>query len=434
MPIIRGVTSSIGDESTVLEIDKGDLDPRGLVKPYLQATGTGEAYQKCGTLLMKAAACSRHPGKHKPMLIPDSCGRQACPECWPTWAKRAGEHRITDTLNGFLTAHYGPAQKALPGFSRENILPRHISFHPSRNDVLPIMEEALQEADTPDEYQRIFWSKFMLLVEETVKDAGITSAFVIPHDIRLKSDAATTAADQKNDANRYRKVLDRPDWRERVKYYPHVHVIGFGYIEDFKQFYERTGWTYRIHGEVHNPAGLVYYLLSHSVSIPRKNAYVPLGGLASRRLQRVKEYRCRRPVQCDECLQEGVPEKEATRVIATLAELKCEHDDDRGARLRHRGRGDPVEWTFDVITEHRYVKTERVGIYRVRVPKGERRRSGLDELPLRPGEKKRPRLPGQAKLERRVWYVSPDRWDELIRLGVIPGSWFEDPPGGDERG
>ena len=45
VPVIERVTSSIQDEQNSLEYDKGDLDPHGLIKPYLQVTGTGEPYR-----------------------------------------------------------------------------------------------------------------------------------------------------------------------------------------------------------------------------------------------------------------------------------------------------------------------------------------------------------------------------------------------------
>jgi len=411
-----------------LKPDSGDIDI-GALRDHLWEVGTGDAREKCGTVLHTAAACSRHPGEHKPILIPDSCGRRTCPVCWPTWAERAGK-RGADVLNGYLTARYGPAQKALPGMKREYLLPRHVSFHPPRKVIEALVDEVVTEIEHPDQFQRVFARRFRELCTEVITGAGGVAGALVLHEIRLKGDRDVNESDRRCDVNRYREVLDRPDWREHVKYYPHCHTALFGFLEPAGDFHARTGWTYRLHRVVEEPENLIFYLLSHAPAADRVNSITYFGGCSPRRLQRVGEYRCREKVRCNECLEAGIPKEEAFRVVSRLDKLTCENDGDPGERLRRRGRGAPVSWTYETISDRKYVKVRRVGIYRARLP-GEKKRARDPEGPgvRMPWEPRRVRVPGQS-LSRRVRYIREEDWDDYLARGIIPGSWFE-PSGGE---
>lgn len=386
----------------------------------------------CGSVHRTAAACGAKPGDHKPMFVPVSCGRRICPECWTTWAERAGK-RCVDTLNGYLTAKFGPAQKALPGMDRERMLPRHVSFHPPRKVIEALVREVSRET-LPSEFQAVFISRFRKLCEEIIESASGygSGGCIVVHEIRLRSDRKDKHSDYWTDTNRYRKVLDRRDWRDHVVYYPHVHALIFGSLEESPEFHERTekeyrektgqdggGWTYRIHRVAHEPEKAITYLLSHA-SIPWSVHTISyFGSCSNRRLYRMKEYRYREKIHCQECIDEGVPEAEAIRLVAYFmpGSVHFENDNDLEKRLR-RGRGPPARWSFETITDRHYVKVHRVGVYRI----------------LQPGEKRPPRdpiLPRRQGVS--VQYVSPDTWVELQQQGVIPGSWFEDPGPGRPR-
>ena len=200
-----------------------------------------------------------------------------------------------------------------------------------------------------------------------------------------------------------------------------------------------------MHGVARNPAGLAYALLSHAVCIPGSKAYVPIGEMHSSKMACVLEYRYSEPILCSECLEEGRPETESRRVIATLLPdgsggyaLRCEHDGDLGERLKRRGRGSPVSWSFESISNFTYrrVVSRRVFAWR-RGPDPARSEPGggieSDGL-ARPGERKRRLSRHQMKLGARPIPISKEKFERDVRYGTIPGSWFEDPDGGGEYG
>jgi hypothetical protein len=286
-------------------------------------------------------------------------------------------------------------------------------------------------------FDRVFWAKFGPIARRMARDVGITSGLVIPHDFRLadEDDDEIRRGDGRYVA-RYRAIMDRPDWQDHIKFWPHIHVIGWGRLEDASAFYERTGWTYRMHGVARNPAGLAYALLSHAVCIPGSKAYVPIGEMHSSKMACVTEYRYSEPILCSECLEEGRPETESRRVIAALLPtedggyaLRCEHDGDLGERLRRRGRGSPVSWSFAKISNFTYrrVKRRRVFAWRQDLARPADSGGGIEPDGLaRPGERKRRLSRHQMKLGARPIPISKEKFEEGVRIGTIPGSWFDD--------
>ena len=386
----------------------GYLDP-GPLWPYLSMTGTGfRKDERCGTVQALAALCNTKPAEHRPVLIPFSCNRRACPECWTTWANQAGD-RVKDQINGYLTARYGLVQKTREKDLRF-LLPRHVSFHPPRAVLEDLVEEALADLRDPRDFQAVFHKRFRERAVQVMLEAGCTGGIYVPHDVRLREDRDTTRADNELDTDRYRAVLDRPDWRELVKWWPHPHGIVFGKLEDVKAFHDRTGWTYRVHRVVSDPAPLVRYLLSHSIAPDKKiHAVVPFGDM--KRLVKTGEHRCRRHVLCEECTSEGRPE--AFRVIGRIlpGSLFRERDLDPMARTR-RGRGRPEAWAVESISDKHYVQVQRVGVFRIRAP----------------GEKRARRpfwCPGTVPLwkDNVVWH-SEENWKAREALAEIPGDWF----------
>jgi hypothetical protein len=410
--------------------DSGHAPGGAEVLPWWYETGTGHVKDTCGNTLKTVAACNNHPGSHKPLLIPDSCGRASCPVCWETWAERAGA-RVRDSLEGYLSIVHGNSQRPLPGLDKRSLRARHITFSPPRYVVDRLVKETLQETDAAG-FQRVFLQKFQRLAIATVREAGLTAGVLIVHGIRLKKSEDADAADKENNTNRYREILDSPDWRDNVLWYPHVHVLGYGFLDDSGDFYERTHWIYRTLRVVDEPERVVKYLLSHAPSVTNRCAYVRFGRMNSRHMVKVKEYCCREYIPCEECLEAGVPEDQATRVIARLADdpdgrpdLQCENDKDRGARLRSRGRGDPVSWAFETVSKWKYSRVHRRCVYRRRDP-GDPAGSGYRHRP--PDSRVYSEL-GYARVnldrfrDRREW-VGPEKWDHLVESGVI-SSWYE---------
>lgn len=383
--------------------DYGHIPIPGEAWYHLTLVGTGMPRDSdCGKFVAKAGACRNKPGDHKPILIPNTCGRRECPECWTTWATRAAK-RGTDVLNGYLTAKFGPEQKALPGLDREYVLPRHVSFHPPRWYIENLIREVYKGNVKPSDFQKEFLKKFRDLSRAMVESAGGQAGVLVMHEIRLKSDRTERGADTECDVNRYRKVLDRPDWKDHVRYYPHVHVLVFGSLENSKTFHERTGWTYRMHRVATEPEKALYYLLSHASAAHGAHSITYFGDCTPRRLWKIKEYRHRERLVCDECIQEGIERDNALRVIATLypGSLVCENDKKPDKRIR-QGRGHPVKWSFESITDKHYTRVERVGVYQFAV-KGERRPP------------------------REVEYLDDRNWEFELATGGIPGTWFNAP-------
>jgi hypothetical protein len=438
-------TGSVSDMAGV-----DDLDPLGLVKPYIVSSGTGMVSKEyCGTFRSHVAACSQKPGDHKPLLIRKGCNSQQCPECWQPWGKKRSAS-MEDSLNGYMNLKFGWVQNHRKGFSVNHMYPRHASFHPPQDLLKSLILATLDELGDLDEYpmgtfDRVFWSKFGPIARGMALDAGITAGIVVSHDFRLADeDDDETRRGEGRYVARYRAIMDRPDWQEHIKFYPHIHVIGWGRLENAAAFHERTGWTYRMHGVARSPAGLAYALLSHAVCIPGSKAYVPIGEMHSSKMACVTEYRYSEPILCSECLEEGRPETESRRVIAALLPtedggyaLRCEHDGDLGERLRRRGRGSPVSWSFAKISNFTYrrVRRRRVFAWRQDLARPADPGGGIEPDGLvRPGERKRRLSIHQVKLGARPIPISKEKFEEGVRGGTIPGSWFEDSDGGDEHG
>jgi hypothetical protein len=437
-PVTRRIIDT-GSVSDMAGVD--DLDPLGQVKPYIVSSGTGVVSKEyCGTVRSRVAACNQKPGDHKPLLIRKGCNSQQCPECWPTWADKRSES-IEDSLNGYMNLKFGWVQKHRKGFSVNRVYPRHVSFHASADDMRPYILAALDELGDLEEcsmgtFDRVFWSKFGPVAWGMALDAGITAGVVIKHDFRLADeDDDEIRRGEGRYVARYRAIMDRPDWQDHIKFYPHIHVIGWGRLEDAAAFHKRTGWTYRMHGVARTPAGLAYALLSHAVCIPGSKAYVPIGEMHSSKMACVTEYRYSEPILCSECLEEGRAETESRRVIATLLPtesggyaLRCEHDGDLGERLKRRGRGSPVSWSFESISNFTYrrVVSRRVFAWRRDLARSEPGGGIEPDGLVRPGERERRLSIHQMELGARIIPISKDKFEGGVRAGTIPGSWFDD--------
>lgn len=403
--------------------------------------GTGYSDKTCGNILLTVAACNNHPGTHKPLLIPDSCGRLSCPICWETTAERAGK-RARDSLEGYMSLKYGNSQNLLPGMALEYlnlIRARHIVFGCPPSVQVRLILETLQETDAAG-FQELLQRKFDKESLAAIKAGGLTAGIMITHDIRLKKDKAARKADLRLSTNRYREVLDYPDWREHVKLSLHAHAIAYGSVVPYDEFTKKTGgWIYRVIRVVDDVEKLMKYLLSHAPAVPHRKTYVPFGEMNSQHMRKVKEYRCREPILCEECLEAGIIPEKAVRVIAMLEDgpdgqpvLKCEYDGDIDARHRSRSRGAPVSWSFERITNQRFTRVKSRWLYERVVP-GKSRGPGISRAR---GSRRRnsggviySEL-GYAKVnldrfaDRRVW-VRPEIWAHLVDSGVI-SSWYED--------
>lgn len=410
----------------------------GRLRNYISVVGTGRPKEFCGNIRTLAAACQNKPGEHDPILIPQTCGRRICDECWTTWAGRASK-RVGDVLNGYLNAKMGDVTT----FSMDEIeraLPRHISFHPPDHVLDALVEQTKKECDHEWQFPYKFLRNFRKLAEGILSSAGVDAGVLILHEIRIKDEWRT---DNELQTNRYRSLLKNKDWIYKVKYYPHVHGLIFGMIENAASFYARTGWTYRNHSQkkmpdgsyqlnpIRNPEGLVYYLLSHAQATEGVNTVTYMGELSNRRLVKIGERVFRMPEECEQCKEEGTL-LDYNRVISYLHRetLKFENDGNKAALLRS-GRGKPVLWGFDTITDRVYFKTERIGEYRLLSPgtiwkKPRWKHVGLDKESL-----EWLRMGGKDDRDQGWWFVDGEQMDwydldlgYLEADGGIKLNWF----------
>lgn len=442
----RGPDALWSPDSIVPVVHTGHAPGGEEILPWWYETGTGYAGDDCGTFLKTVAACNSRPGDHKPLRIPDSCGRASCPICWPVWADRAGT-RVRDSLEGYMSLVYGNSQKPIPGMKLDYARARHIPLSPDRQVVEKIVNALKKKGVDGPNFEREFLKRFVKEAQKAIKlsgasgeGTGLTAGIMVVHGIRLAKDEDASRADMDHSTNRYREVLDRPDWRDHVVWYPHVHLLAYGSLDSFEEFHKNTGWRYRVLRTVDEPEAVVRYLLSHAPTVPYRKAYVPFGKMNSRYMVKVREFCCRMPVKCEECIEAGVPEEEADRVIATLAEdeygrpcLECEHDHDLDARHRARGdRGAPVAWSFETVSNRRFTRVKRRFVYEWRSLAGPG--PGPRRVPPRQHRASAARVYselGHARVnldssfgsDRRVW-VSEEKWDRLVELGVI-SSWYE---------
>jgi hypothetical protein len=410
----------------------------GWLRNYMAVVGTGAPKEFCGNVRSLVAACQNKPGEHEPVFIPQTCGRRICDECWTTWAIRASK-RVADVLNGYLNAKMGDVT-TFDSDEIERALPRHISFHPPDYVLDQLVLETKKECDHEWQFPSKFLRKFRKLAEEILLSAGVQAAVLIPHEIRLKDELRT---DNELEINRYRSVLKYKNWIYKIKYYPHVHSLVFGMIENAAAFHARTGWTYRNHSQrkmpdgsyrlnpIRNPEGLVYYLLSHAPATGGVHNITYLGELSNRRLVKIGERIFRIPDECGQCKDEGVL-SDYNRVISYLHKetLKFENDGNKDALLRF-GRGKPVLWGFDTITDRIYFKSERIGEYRLLAPgtrwkKPRWKHTGLDKESL-----EWLRIEGKDDNEQGWWFLEGepvDRHDVDLEYleadGGIKLNWF----------
>jgi len=249
--------------------------PQQVTPGYMNHANTA----RCGEVLHQVI-CPEDPA-HFRELHSYSCHRPACPECWPSWCKRAAED----------------ASARIEAYGRLNggRTPRHIAFSPKPGvygpDDLRVMLEDLNQV---------------------LRKFGIEAAASVPHPYRLLVDGDADSDDEpdKPRANRYREALEAPDWRERVCWSPHVHCIVYGPLPDSKEFEKKTGWVYR--NQERGPGsrrgragdeltGTIYYLLTHAWVLGNNAVVRYWFGMSTRKLGRVEDAPQYEDVICPVC-------------------------------------------------------------------------------------------------------------------------------------
>jgi len=372
----------------------------GTLKYHQKPDGSTVTY--CGTIRPdddgNVAACKTKPYDHEIKGLPNSCKRRACPECYPDWATK-GAQRVSSKLNGRIReivptdlkerlcealeltfpesgADDERAKQEILNVleSGDRYLPRHVVFSPDVEQIARLIlrtEKALAKrgidirGDTwkyRDEFHRVFHKKYRRKLDQVIRIAGMTGFMEITHDIRLKRDKESHKADRNLDINRYRAILDQSDWRYYVRFSPHSHTAGWGYLMDGDEFHKKTGWIYVNYGTVYSASGLVNYLLSHAPDNPGLHSIRYGGDLNPAYMVVEGEIKIPEFPPCQDCLDEGVPREKAEMVIAKLASVEYIRD------KNHRTRIAGWEFTEEGISSRPYRITKIIQVFRRKPP------------------------------------------------------------------
>ena len=243
--------------------------------------GSGEPLETCGTHkfnLRTAEGCGSRPIFH-------NCGRQACPECWPRWAKRAGR-RAAASVHGKLQAwaEYG-----------------HGSYGKPRGWILSPPQD---------------WASRLVLEgrAEEVRKAAAAAARVMG----LRASASVFHALRQVGGTRGGSTIDAPPVGEWLHFQgkawrlaPHFHVLAVGYWNrppdpaDLPP--ELAGWVIHLPKGSENIAALAdlenwfIYLLSHADVHPvkPKNAVRYYGGFHSSKVRLEDSTVEKEPATCE---------------------------------------------------------------------------------------------------------------------------------------
>lgn len=406
----------------------------GKVKYHVKDDGSKVSY--CGTIRPDAggnvAACKTKPYEHEIKGLPNSCKRRGCPECYPHWSSKASQ-RVTSVLNGSILLRLpGALRQDLQELLQRNMncedlrdipainellersdryLPRHIVISPDNTTIARLIERTENalvkqwgdiEKDSwryRNEFHKVFEKKYRRKLDQVCRDLGLTGYVDIGHDIRLKNNKETAKADKQQDIQRYRNVLDRPDWRYNVKFSPHSHLMAFGHLINAEEYNKRkTGWIYINYGTVYSAGGLTKYLLSHAPDTEGVHSVRYCGDLNPTRQAVEGEIKIPIFPKCQECLEEGRPARESEMVIAKLEDVEYKREADRKG---DRPTTKIVSWQFTEggLSSKPYRTTQEYRVYRIKPPDPPFRKKH-DEDPLPP-------------------WTSPEEREEQLRLRAL---------------
>lgn len=183
--------------------------------------GQGENYYTCGSVHYQGCLDTqhhlhtinpKHRGKAYIKIVKFNCGRAQCPICSRTWMVETTkniEHRI---LEGRPERFWNPI---------------HVTVS------LPVSEwERFKEHRE--------YGKIRRKAARIAKKAGMDGFVLIPHPYRQ---------------NKRTKL-----WR----FSPHFHLMGYGWIKDTKEIYDKTGWIVQNHRIRKSVGATAYYQLSHA--------------------------------------------------------------------------------------------------------------------------------------------------------------------------
>jgi hypothetical protein len=286
----------------------------------LKFPGTGEKKDEyCGEI-KGWKVCSNNPIHFKRPRV-HSCNRRECPICYSYWINQAVRDRILPRMEGFEDALRGEHLKrwGRPG----KVWPaRHFSISPPDHAVSRMVENSIEFVvkSGNEDYMRenlpgVFLDELMQQSYVALEKTGLQGAVVIPHFYRIKDeyqDFAKNLSDELNQSreswkpkyNRYTALGTLENYHKYLDFSPHVHVLAYGRAADADLYSKdlMPGWIYRNHGKGDREYGQVlYYILTHSPVIKKKQIIRYWGCLAPKRLKCLKSENYLETEICPDC-------------------------------------------------------------------------------------------------------------------------------------
>ena len=254
------------------------------VTDWLVITGGGERTgEDCGTFYKRLVCeeCGDEKG-----TVKVSCYNRACSECWGDWVNRA-TRRICERLGGYRLA-YNEWASGVKGRRRMGN-PKHIILSPPPTVELRTWADAMKLRRKAEGYAR---------------KLGVWGGVIIFHAYRIRAELKPFLAKFKRPYWELVRedVLNLGSWEKYVYLSPHFHVLGFGRLQEkSNEFYERTGWIYKLKGHVVEKewGRTVYYLLSHATAAEGRTSYGYFGNMVYLAAKVVKKEE--RELRCEKC-------------------------------------------------------------------------------------------------------------------------------------
>lgn len=220
--------------------------------------------------------CSKDPNHFSYIKSGNSCGDPGCLRHWVTWARQAAD-RIGFRVEGFRNASRTryPARKIILSIDDENPI---IKTWRARGEI-----DAVKKA-------RVYFIK-------KARKIGCKGGSMTIHLWRTNDKVPGYIKDQK----RWDWVRSQgPRWREYVKYSPHAHVIGYGYLKrpDQDDFEYKNMGPLNTREEIESVA---YYNVSHAPVGPGITAVIYFGCCSYGKLRCVFKTQIHLDDFCPEC-------------------------------------------------------------------------------------------------------------------------------------
>jgi hypothetical protein len=168
--------------------------------------------------------------------------------------------------------------------------PRHWVLSPPE----PLVEHYRRVATNAGDYLDMLRAA----ANKMFKKTGLRGAITVYHPYRIEYD--------ENDQNiSWRRIRDKPKWRDYVEFSPHFHLIAYGYLADTEAFYNASnGWVMKMVRPLQDKddvESLARYLLSHCGVVEHREAVTYWGCLSGRHLELVTEMVEREDTPCPVC-------------------------------------------------------------------------------------------------------------------------------------